>query len=449
MIGEKEFCTIRDRVFTISGADETEVVLGGGCENLTRFGENRITQNVSEERYDLRVRVRFGRRQGVATTNDFSDGSLENCVAEATALAKVQEESERVLDFHQGDERTEDVAWSRDTAEISAATRAEWVRTAVEVAEADGLEVGGIALTSEGTIEDYGQIGPFAVANTTGLYRFGSKTRAVFEVSAKKGAGAGRARILASSAGDVDAAAVARDACRRALESQDPTTIPPGSYTVVFEAEAVIDLLFYLGYLGMNGMSVAEKRSPLWDKLGEKVFGDNFNLTENPDLPGLFGISFDGEGVDTNPLKIVENGVIRSFVHDRLSAHLSGQTPTGHGLPQPNSWGAFMRFPVIEGGDESLEDLIAGVDNGVLVTRLWYTNVVDPMRMMMTGMTRDGTFRIENGKLGGPVKNFRYNQSLLDFFSNIEALGRTEVKGEVALPAMRVRNFNFSSGTDF
>ena len=423
--------------------------MGGGIEHLTRFGENRITQNVSEERYELRIRVRRGRRMGLATTNDFSAESLARATADAEALAAIQEESDRVLDFHADGQRKENSAHDAGTADVTPETRAQWVAAAVEVAARQGMEVGGIALTSEGSIGDYGDIQPFAIANSTGLYRFARKTRAVFEVSAQRGEGAGRHRILARSASQVDPAAIAREACRRAAESANPSDLAPGSYTVVFEAEAVRDLIWFLAYLGFNGMSVAEKRSPLWDKLGQRVFGPNINFGEEPDHPGLFGIGFDGEGVDTRAVKLIENGVLRSFLHDRLSAHLTQQTPTGHGLPAPNSWGAFPYFPVLKGGTASLADLIAGVERGVLVTRLWYCNVVDPMRMIITGMTRDGTFLIEGGKVLRPVKNFRFNQSLLELFNNVEALGKVEAMGDMALPPLTVRNFHFSSGTDF
>ncbi len=449
MIGEKEFRDIRDRVLAYSSADETELVLGGGREELTRFGENRITQNVSEERYELRIRVRLGKRVGLATTNDFTDASLERCVDEAIDLARIQEESDRVIPFHEGDERSEDKAWSEETVRADADLRARWVEAAVAHATAEGIELGGIALTSEGSIGDYGQIEPFAVANSTGLFRFARKTRTVFEVSAQKGDGAGRSRVLARSTSDVDPVAVAADACRRCLESADPTQLDPGSYTVVFEAEAVQDLLFFLTYLGFNGMAVAEKRSALADKLGEKVFGDNITLREMPGHPDLSDIDFDGEGVDTRAISLIENGVVKSFLHDRGSAHLTGQEATGHGLPAPNAWGAFIRFPVLSGGEKSLEELIGGVERGLFVTRLWYTNVVDPMRMIVTGMTRDGTFLIENGKLTGPVKNFRFNQSLIDLFGNVEELGQEQSLGNMVLPHLRVKEFNFSSGTDF
>jgi len=449
MIGEKEFGIIRDRVFAASKADDTEVSLGGGHENLTRFGENRITQNVSEERYQLRVRVRKGRRQGLATTNDFTPEGLERCVGEAEALAAIQADSDRVLDMAEGGERREDGAWDEATAAVSPTERAAWVEAAVETAAREGLEVGGIALTSEGTIADYGEIEPFAVANTRGLHRFAKKTRAIFEVSAQKDDGAGRSRALARRAGDIDPAKVAEDACRRALESREPRQIETKPYTVVLEAEAVRELLFFLHYLGFNGLAVAEKRSPLHDKLGQKVFGENITLREDPAHPDLFGTTFDGEGVDTASLSLVEGGVLASFLHDRLSARLTGQTPTGHGLSQPNGWGAFPRFPVLDGGEGGLDDLVGGLERGLLVTRLWYLNVVDPMQMVVTGMTRDGTFLVEDGKVVGPVKNFRFNQSLLDLFNQVEALGEPVGLGDAVLPPLRVRDFRFTSGTDF
>jgi PmbA protein len=449
MITEQEFRAIRERVLKASQADETELCLGGGREELTRFGENRITQNVSEERYELRVRTRFGRRQGLATTNDFSPAGLVRCVENAAALARIQPESERVIDFHAGGERSEATAWAAETAAVDAAARARWVETAVKVAAGQGIELGGIALSSEGSIGDYGEIEPFAVANSTGLLRYGRKTRAVFEVSAAKGDGAGRSRVLAKSATAVDPVRVAEDACRRCLESRAPAALAPGDYTVVFEAEAAQDLLFFLTYLGFNGLAVAEKRSPLGERLGERVFGENITLREVPGDPRLFGLGFDAEGVDTQAVTLIDKGVLTSFLHDRTSAHLTGQAATGHGLPQPNNAGAYLRFPVLAGGKASLAELIGGVERGVLVTRLWYTNVVDPMRMIITGMTRDGTFLIEKGALVGPVKNFRFNQSLVELFNRVEQLGEEQALGGMVLPHLRVRDFRFSSGTDF
>jgi len=354
-----------------------------------------------------------------------------------------------VLPFLKGGERLDEGSWDERTAQVSPESRASWVAEAVEVARSHGMEVGGIALDRAGTIFDYGDIQPFGVANSAGLFRYGRMTSAAFEVSAKKAEGAGRARKQSGRVADIDAAAVAREACERAEASLDPKDLEPGKYTVIFEAEAVKDLVFYLGYLGFNGLSVAEGRSPLAGKLGEKLFGGNITLREDPGHPGLTGLGFDGEGVDTRRIDLIRDGVVKSFYHDRRSAALTQQEPTGHGLPAPNSWGAFARFPVMEGGEASLEEMVAGLDRGVLVTRLWYTNVVDPMRMIITGMTRDGTFLVENGKIRHAVKNFRFNQSLMDLFRNVEQLGKAQGLGDMVLPHLRVRNFNFSSSTDF
>ena len=449
MISEQEFKKISEKVFELSSAEETEITLGGGRENLTRFGENRITQNVAEERYEMRIRVRQGQKIGVATSNDFSDESLKHCLDEALSIAKVAGEDSTVLPFAQGGSRSEDAAWDAATADVSAQTRADWVAEAVDIARSKDMEVGGIALDREGTIYDYGEIGPFGVANSGGLFRYGKYTSSAFEVSAQKGEGAGRSRKSSNRVADVDAAAVARDACECAEASLNPQDLDPGKYTVIFEAEAVTDLAFFMGYLGLNGLSVAEKRSPLADKLGEKVFGENITFREDPTHPDLSGLTFDAEGVDTRQMDLIRDGVIKGFYHDRRSAAICGHEPTGHGLSQPNSWGAFSRFPILDGGKASLDEMIAGLDHGVLVTRLWYTNVVDPMRMIVTGMTRDGTFLIENGKIKGSVKNFRFNQSLIDFFQNVEELGQVQNLGATLLPHLRVKDFNFSSSTDF
>ncbi len=449
MISEQEFRKISEKVFELSSAEETEITLGGGHENLTRYGENRITQNVSEERYEMRIRVRQGQKVGVATSNDLSDESLKRCLDEALGIALVAAEDDTVQPFAKGDSRSESEAWDADTAQVSADTRADWVAEAVDIARSKDMEVGGIALDREGTIYDYGEIGPFGVANCGGLFRYGQLTSAAFEISAQKGEGAGRARKSSRKVSEIDAGAVARDACERAEAALNPQDLDPGKYTVIFEAEAVTDLAFFTGYLGFNGLNVAEGRSPLADKLGEKVFGENITFREDPGHPDLHGLTFDAEGVDTRKMDLIRDGVVSGFYHDRRSAKICGHEPTGHALSQPNSWGAFARFPVLDGGEASLDEMVAGLDRGVLVTRLWYTNVVDPMRMIVTGMTRDGTFLVEEGKIVGAVKNFRFNQSLLDFFQNVEQLGQVQDLGGTLLPHLRVKDFNFSSSTDF
>ncbi|MDP6419486.1 MAG: TldD/PmbA family protein, partial [Candidatus Krumholzibacteria bacterium] len=420
MIEIKEFEQICETVFSHSSSDETELVLGGGMENLTRFGENRITQNVSEERYELRIRVRVGQRSGVATTNDFSSESLNRVTDEAIQIARAQKDDPTLLSFHRGDRRVEDGAWHASCSELSADQRAGWVKTAVDHAKSRGMEIGGIALSRDGSIRDYGEIEPFAVANSSGLFRFGSLSESVLEVSATAGDGAGRARASFRDAGKIDALAIARDACDRAEASQNPETLPPGKYRVLFEAEAVRDLIFFFHYIGLNGLGVAEGRSPLAGKIGEQIVGENITLSEDPDHPDLWGLRFDGEGVDSRKMDLIRDGRLLSYLHDRKSASQLDSEPTGHGLPAPNSWGAFPRFPLLKGGKKNLDEMIAGVEDGVLVTRLWYTNIVDPMNMIITGMTRDGTFRIQEGKIGPAVKNFRFNQGLLDLFSQVE-----------------------------
>ncbi|MEJ7606759.1 MAG: metallopeptidase TldD-related protein [Bryobacteraceae bacterium] len=240
---------------------------------------------------------------------------------------------------------------------------------------------------------------------------------------------------------------------RKALLSKSPTELQPGGYTVILEPAAVLDLVGQI-FFDFSGTALADQRSFLNDRLGQKLFGSNINIYDDVNHPLQTGAGFDGEGVPRVPLTLVEAGVAKSVAYSRASAVKAGVKATGHGFPLPNESGEAPVNIVIAGGDATLEELIASTSIGVLVTRLWYIREVEPYDKVMTGMTRDGTFLIRDGQIAGGIRNFRFNQSVVTMLGNVEALsatGRTagEEAFDMVVPAMKVHDFQFTEVTKF
>jgi predicted Zn-dependent protease len=340
-------------------------------------------------------------------------------------------------------------AFDRETAELGADARAREVGKAVARCREAGLEAAGIYEVRTGTIGDYGEVGPFAIANSRGLFAYHAGTSAEFLVSALKGTASGWAGFESHRANGVDGGALSARAVEKAVRSREPKFWEPGRYTVVLEPAAVADLIQDMSWISFGALLVQEGRSFLSGKIGQRVMGENITLRDDPYHPLHRGTPFDAEGMPTLSTTIIERGIARSAVYDRQTAAKEGRESTGHGLPVPNTYGPMARHLVLEGGDGGVDDLIREVDRGLLVTRVWYTNVVDPMSVTLTGMTRDGLFAIEKGKLTHAVRNFRFNQSVVQMLNQVEAKSSVESSGGVVCPGLLVRDFHMSSGTEF
>jgi predicted Zn-dependent protease len=239
----------------------------------------------------------------------------------------------------------------------------------------------------------------------------------------------------------------------KAQLSRSPREIDPGRYTVILEPAAVLDLVGQM-FGDFSGTAIEDKRSFLTDRLNEKLFGDNINIFDDVYHPLQAGPAFDGEGTPRQKLRLVENGIPRELAFSRTAAHHAGVQPTGHGFPAPNEYGEAPVNIVMQGGDVPFDDLISSMNRGILVTRLWYIREVDPYEKIMTGMTRDGTFLVEGGRIVCGVRNFRFNQGLIELLNNVELMTLEErASGEEALdmvaPALRAREFNFTEVTRF
>ena len=463
MLTQDQAREIFSRVLKHASADETEVILSGGEHSLTRFANNTIHQNVSEESAALSVRVVLGGRTARASTNKLDEESIRRTVAAAEALAKVQQPDPDLLPMPTAAEAgaAPNGAPSRyfdQTAAITPEERALAVRKIVDVAVKSKLTAAGIYSTSSAAE---------AILNSRGLAQFHQQTSSEISITMLGGDSSGWQKANSPDARNLDPAALAETAARKARDSAAPGELAPGKYTVILEPAAVLDLVGFM-FWDFGGQALLDQRSFLNDRVGQKIFGDNITIWDDVAHPLQSGAPFDGEGVRRQRLKLVESGVAKRLVYARgtaakikgsaLAAHLGEVTATGHGFPLPNEMGEAPMNVVFEGGPaasrQTVEQMIASTERGVLVTRLWYIREVDPYDKLLTGMTRDGTFAVENGKLRGGIRNFRFNESLLHLLSNVEAMGEPvrasgEESFDMVVPAMKVKDFNFTEVTKF
>jgi predicted Zn-dependent protease len=451
------------RVLKHSHADETEVILAGGAHALTRFANNTIHQNVAEESAALSVRVVMGGRTARASTNKLDEESIRRTVAAAEDLAKVQQPDADLLPMATAADAgaASDGGPSRyfeATAAITPEERAQAVRRIVDVAAKNNLTTAGIYSTSSAAE---------AILNSRGLAQFHQQTSSEISITMLGGDSSGWQKANSPDAHNLDAAALAETAARKARESAAPRELAPGKYTVILEPAAVLDLVGFM-FWDFGGQALLDQRSFLNDRVGKKIFGDNITIWDDVAHPLQSGAPFDGEGVRRQRVKLVENGVVQRLVYARgtaakikgseLAAKLGEVAATGHGFPLPNEMGEAPMNVVFEGGPagdrKTVEQMIASTERGVLVTRLWYIREVDPYEKILTGMTRDGTFLVENGKLQHGIRNFRFNQSLPQMLSNVVEMGEPvrasgEESFDMVVPAMKVRDFNFTEVTKF
>ncbi|MGA2737625.1 MAG: TldD/PmbA family protein [Bryobacteraceae bacterium] len=440
---------IFDRVADASralGVPDVEAIVQAESSALTRFANNAIHQNVAERSTQLSVRVQIGGRTARATTNRLDDASIRQVVEETVALTRLQEPDPSLLPLS----RTGLLAcpavarYHEPTARVTPAERAEAVAEAICVVESAGQTAAGICSTSEAVS---------ALLNSAGVFAYYPETMANFSMTAMKADSSGWAKGSACSHRDLDPVAMARTAAAKAQASADPIELPPGAYTVILEPAAVLDLVGQM-FADFSATAIADGRSFLRDRIGAKLFGENITIHDDAYHPLQSGAPFDGEGVGRRKLALVDRGVVREVPYCRHAAHAAGVEPTGHGFPLPNEYGEAPMNIVIAGGTTPLDEMIASTARGILVTRLWYIREVDPYEKIMTGMTRDGTFLIEDGRIARGVRNFRFNQALPEMLSNVEALSpAVRASGEEAFdmvaPAMKVRGFHFTEVTRF
>ena len=423
---------------------EAEVLVMAEESALTRFANSEIHQNVAETNVVVNLRCVVGRRVGVASSGRTDAEGIRTLAESASAIARVVEE----LDDWSGLPAPTEVqpvplGYSQATAQASPEFRAGAVRAVIEAADAAGvIAYGSFATGTDST----------AVANSHGIRVAGTRTSSqLITVSMGPDGGTGYAEAAAVDATTIDAAALGREASDKARATGNAVSIEPGDYPVVLEEYAVVDLLDMLGYLGFSALAVQEERS--FFEPGKRIGSDLVTLTDDGADPAGLPMWFDYEGVAKQRVELVDQGICRGVVYDAQTAARDGVASTGHGLPAPNPYGPYPINMVMAPGTASREDLIGGLDRGLLVTRFHYTNPVHPKLAIVTGMTRDGTFLVEGGRVVGPVKNLRYTQSYLDAIAGTVAVARDRrtlrgFLGGVVVPAVRIEGWTFTGGTE-
>jgi PmbA protein len=432
------------KVLKWSTADETEAMISSTDYSLTRFANNIIHQNMAEQGVSLSVRAVVEHRTARASTNKFDESSIRAACERALTLARLQPPDPELLPMP-GPQMYRSVdRFHLETAQLSPQARAETVRDVIVRAEKDSLTAAGVFSSG---------VGATALFNSRGLRAWHEESVAEFSVTMLGPTSSGWAKKTAHEWHELEPEALAERAANKALESREPREVSPGKYTLILEPSAVLDLLGFL-VLDFSGLAVNEKRSCLTGRVGQKLMGDEINIRDDVYHPMQGGAPFDGEGVPRQRVHLVESGVVKNLVYARQTAHKTAVAPTGHGFPLPNEFGEAPMNIVMEGGKTSLEEMVRSTERGLLVTRVWYIREVDPFQKILTGMTRDGTFWIEDGKVQYGVKNFRFNQSIIEMLKQVEVMSppqRTagEESFEMVIPAMKVREFNLTSTTKF
>ncbi|MFL5799519.1 MAG: TldD/PmbA family protein [Actinomycetota bacterium] len=428
-----------------AGGDAVEVLLFHSWGGLTRFADSAIHQSTWREDTSLRIRVVDDRRVAVASTNELTPEGAARAAAGARELAEVSSPDPLFPGLAPRADVPAKDAYDEATAGTTPERRAEGVEAIVSQAS-DGFRAAGSYETGAAEI---------ALLNSEGQFCYGPTTQASVTALVSGGdGGAGYVEAWSVGADGLDLEEIGRRAARKARDSQAPRDLDPGRYEVVLEPAAVATLVAFLSYLGFGGRALAEGRSCLSGREGQRVAAEGITIVDDVFAPGMPGAAFDFEGTPKRPVDLIRDGVFRDGVYDRRSAKQAGKESTGHALPAPNPEGAFPLNVEMAPGDASVEDMVAATKRGLLVTRFHYSNVVHPLDSVITGMTRDGTWLVEDGEIRHPVKNLRFTQSILEALQGTELVGRdTEMVSEFffsasRVPALKLASFHFTGRSD-
>ena len=438
-----------------SAAERTLAILEGRDESLTRLANNEIHQNVTARRHTLTVQAMVGRRSGTASTDRLDAGALRQVAERALELARLSPEDDGLPSLTPPSDPTAGspaearggTGFVPATAACTPEERAAAVGPLMAAAASRGLNAAGALTTGSSAL---------AVANTLGLFAYHPDSYSRFTCTVRSVDSSGWVDRHRRDWRALEVGTLGEVALGKAERSRDPGEVPPGRYTVVLEPAAVADLVGFLAWLGLGAQSEQEGRSFLSGRMGERITGAGVTLIDDAFDPRSFGRPFDHEGTPRRRMTLIESGIARAVVHDLRTALAAGIESTGHASPPPAVEGPIPYDLVLAPGDRSLDELIASTERGILLTRLWYNRVVDAKRTLITGMTRDGTFLIEDGRITRGLKNLRFNESVLEVLERAEEIGRDAeptvfdyVGTCVVAPALKVRDFHFTGVTRF
>lgn len=434
--------SVLDRALSASQADETEALIAASDSSLTRYTHNFAHESVNERNCQISVRAVVGKRQGVAGTNKLDDASITDVVRRAYESAKLSTEDPVFPGLPgPGGEVTEiDDPYDDTTAAATPDMRAAAVNDVAKIMRVHNLYGAGYVSTQSDAL---------AIANSKGVKRFHRSTDSAINIKAIGSDSSGYAEGFSRRFDDLEPAMLAERAAKKAVAGKNPRALEPGKYTVILEAPALREFIGYLSWIGFGAQAFEQGSSFMSGRLGEKLVGDNVSIRDDFTHPLGNGIPFDFEGVPRTVVPMIDHGIAKDVVYDSYYAAKMKHKNTGHALPAPQSDGPMPLNVVVDPGSTALEAMIRDTQHGVLVTRTWYIRLVDQKQTLITGMTRDGLFLIERGRVTKGLKNMRFNESI------VGALGRCELASALVrsenhvLPAVKIDNFHFSSGTEF
>ncbi|HSJ11128.1 MAG TPA: TldD/PmbA family protein [Gillisia sp.] len=430
---KEEARRIMEKALSFSTADSCEISLGGSNSGNIRYARNTVSTSGYSSNQNLSVTSSFGKKSGSATIDEFDDASLQKVVQRAEELAKLSPENPEFMAPLGPQTYDESPGFIEATANITPEYRAQVAASSINPAEAKDV-------TSAGFLND--SAGFRAILNSSGLFAYNKATNVEFTVTMRTNDGTGSGWVTRdyNDISKFDAAEASKVAIDKAVMSREARAIEPGKYTVILEPAASVDLLRNMRG-SFNARTADEGRSFMskdgGTKLGQKIVDERVNIWSDPLHPEVPTSTWNGEGMPLKKTSWIENGVVKNLAYSRYWAEQKGV----EAVPFPPNL-------IMEGGSASLQDLIKSTKKGILVTRLWYIRGVDPQTLLYTGLTRDGTFYIENGEIRYPVKNFRFNESPIIMLNNLEALGQqVRIDGNL-IPYMKIRDFTFTSLSD-
>ncbi len=440
ILTEAEAKTLLKKVLAYSKADECEVNLLGETRGNIRYARNEVSTSGALTNVNLQVQSAYGKKVGIATIDELDDASIEKVVRRSEELAQLAPENPEYVGVLEPQEYVKSSGYFESTAKITPSVRAEAVDKSLKLAREQKL-------VAAGFLED--RKGFNAMMNSKGLFAYYLDSNVNFSLTVRTedGKGSGYVAKGYSDVNKLDTAAATRVAIQKAVGSAGAQALEPGKYTVILEPTAAVVLLENI-YFDMDARSADEGRSSFSKaggktKLGEKVVDERVTFYSDPQHPELPAAAWSGDGQPQKKMFWIEKGVVKNLSYSRFWAKEKGVKP----VPFPNNM-------IMEGGTATLEDMIKSTKRGILVTKLWYIRSVDPQTLLQTGLTRDGTFYIEDGKIKYPIKNFRFNESPIIMLNNLETLGKpervvsTESNQNYIVPPMKIREFTFSSLSD-
>lgn len=445
MWGEKLLKELTDKALSCSKAEETQVSISAWASGLTRFATSYIHQNVAEQDIDVSVKCINEKCIGTASTN--RPDKVEETVVKADKISRLQPPNPDFPGLPESKPIKGVASFIRATQDYTPSQRATACKSLIQ--KASGFRAFGSF--SSDALET-------CIANSKGVFVYNLSTSTFLNTVIMGDSGSGYAQAASRDIREIGYEGIAQKAVEKAKLSQNPSKIETGKYEVILEELATAELLFFLSYLGFNALRYQEGRSCLCDKLGQKVAGENITIWDDGLDPNGFAFPFDYEGVPKQKVSLIENGIAKGLVYDTATAKKEGRESTGHSIGSP-TFGPVPLNLFLKGGDATVKEMIKTTKKGILVTRLHYTNVTEPMTSTITGMTRDGTFLIEDGKLTKPLKNLRFTQSILEALSNVTALSEPTMVasgdryGEpylfgVSVPAVKIVDWNFTGVTE-